>query len=74
MIYLHQSAIGSHGDLKSSNCLVDSRWVVKITDFGLNKFKQGQEIPYHGEHALYKRQFRLVDHLQFYKHYISVVV
>lgn len=55
MVYLHQSDVGSHGDLKSSNCLVDSRWVVKISDFGLNKFKSGQEIPYHGEHAHYKR-------------------
>ncbi|XP_050393044.2 speract receptor [Patella vulgata] len=55
MIYLHMSVIRSHGNLKSSNCLVDSRWVVKITDFGLTKFQCGQEIPYHGEHAFYKR-------------------
>ncbi len=27
--------IGSHGNLKSSNCVVDSRFVCKITDFGL---------------------------------------
>ncbi|XP_041362491.1 guanylate cyclase 32E-like [Gigantopelta aegis] len=63
LIYLHQSEIGCHGDLKSSNCLVDSRWVVKITDFGLNKFKQGQEIPYHGEHALYKRKLWMAPEL-----------
>ena len=31
MRFLHQSAIGSHGRLKSSNCVVDSRWSVKIT-------------------------------------------
>ncbi|ESO84763.1 hypothetical protein LOTGIDRAFT_221869, partial [Lottia gigantea] len=55
MIYLHMSDIQSHGNLKSANCLVDSRWVVKITDFGLCKFQAGSEIPYHGEHAFYKR-------------------
>ncbi|VEL09261.1 unnamed protein product [Protopolystoma xenopodis] len=35
MIYLHNN-LGPHGNLKSSNCLVDSRFVVKITDFGLH--------------------------------------
>ncbi|GFR89973.1 guanylate cyclase [Elysia marginata] len=55
MNYIHSTALISHGNLKSSNCLVDSRWVVKISDFGLNRFKAKQEMPYHGEHANYKR-------------------
>ena len=42
MIYLHDSDIKSHGSLKSSNCVVNSRWVLKITDFGLNTFRSGQ--------------------------------
>ncbi|CAG5135484.1 unnamed protein product, partial [Candidula unifasciata] len=36
MHFIHESEIGYHGNLKSSNCLVDSRWTVKITDFGLS--------------------------------------
>lgn len=36
MSYLHASPIKSHGALKSSNCLVDSRFVLKISDFGLH--------------------------------------
>jgi serine/threonine protein kinase len=35
MQHIHNSHIGSHGNLKSSNCVVDSRFVCKITDFGL---------------------------------------
>ncbi|CAB3233285.1 unnamed protein product [Arctia plantaginis] len=36
MHYLHGTDIRSHGALKSSNCVVDSRFVLKITDFGLH--------------------------------------
>ena len=43
MTYLHDSVIKSHGRLKSSNCVVDSRWVLKITDYGLYEFKNGAE-------------------------------
>uniref|UniRef100_A0A0N5C5Z5 guanylate cyclase n=1 Tax=Strongyloides papillosus TaxID=174720 RepID=A0A0N5C5Z5_STREA len=32
---LHNSPIGVHGNLSSKNCLVDERWQVKLSDFGL---------------------------------------
>jgi len=34
MEFLHKSLLKSHGNLKSSNGVIDSRWVVKVTDFG----------------------------------------
>ncbi|XP_012148117.1 guanylate cyclase 32E isoform X1 [Megachile rotundata] len=43
MIYLHESVIKYHGALSTSNCLVDSRWVVKLADFGLHEFKKDAE-------------------------------
>lgn len=38
MSYLHSSQIQVHGRLKSTNCVMDNRMVVKITDFGCNSF------------------------------------
>lgn len=32
--FLHKSPVKSHGNLKSSNCVIDSRWVLKLTDYG----------------------------------------
>lgn len=40
MNYLHRSPIKSHGALKSSNCLVDSRFAVKIADYGLHFLRE----------------------------------
>lgn len=37
MAFIHESEIVSHGNLKSTNCVVDSRWVLQITDFGLQQ-------------------------------------
>uniref|UniRef100_A0A7N6FDA1 Guanylate cyclase n=1 Tax=Anabas testudineus TaxID=64144 RepID=A0A7N6FDA1_ANATE len=39
MAFLHNSVIVSHGNLKSSNCVVDSRFVLKITDYGLESLR-----------------------------------
>ncbi|ELU04879.1 hypothetical protein CAPTEDRAFT_138341, partial [Capitella teleta] len=40
MDYLHRSPLKVHGRMKSTNCVVDGRWVVKITDWGLESMRE----------------------------------
>lgn len=39
MEFLHESELQTHGRLKSSNCVIDARWVLKVTDYGLTKMR-----------------------------------
>lgn len=47
MRYLHSSPLKVHGSLSSRNCVVDARWVLKITDYGVPAFldSQGVNLP-----------------------------
>ncbi|KAK8406870.1 hypothetical protein O3P69_007431 [Scylla paramamosain] len=42
MAFLHSSELRTHGNLKSSNCVVDSRFVLKLTDFGLHSLRESE--------------------------------
>ncbi|XP_051969089.1 guanylate cyclase 2G-like [Xyrauchen texanus] len=41
MEYIHKSSMKSHGNLRPSTCLVDSRLQIKLSGFGLWEFKHG---------------------------------
>ncbi|XP_070706769.1 atrial natriuretic peptide receptor 2 [Pempheris klunzingeri] len=64
MNYLHNSYIGCHGNLKSSNCVVDSRFVLKITDYGLASFRSSCEND--DSHALYAKKLWTAPELLIY--------
>ena len=54
MYFLHGSPIEVHGNLKSSNVVIDSRWTCKVTDHDLFKFKEGEEVDLEaGENSKY---------------------
>lgn len=57
MIYIHNSALIFHGNLKSSNCVVTSRWMLQVTDFGLHDLRHCAENESIGEHQHYRSQF-----------------
>ncbi|XP_048851456.1 atrial natriuretic peptide receptor 1 isoform X3 [Brienomyrus brachyistius] len=50
MDYLHRSPLRSHGHLSSSNCVVDSRFVLKVTDFGLSSLRRPPGSQNHQNH------------------------
>ncbi|XP_021915452.1 atrial natriuretic peptide receptor 1-like isoform X4 [Zootermopsis nevadensis] len=57
MSYLHSSDVKSHGSLKSSNCVVDSRFVLKITDFGLHGLRcSGEDADDKDSYAYWHKQ------------------
>ncbi|XP_057667312.1 receptor-type guanylate cyclase Gyc76C-like isoform X1 [Diorhabda carinulata] len=57
MLYIHNSLLVCHGNLKSSNCVVTSRWVLQVTDFGLAEMRQCAENDSIGEHQYYRNLF-----------------
>ncbi|KAG0352818.1 hypothetical protein BG005_007801, partial [Podila minutissima] len=50
MEFLHNSKISHHGDLRSTNCLITSRWEVKIGGYGLTELLETQYSGY-GRHS-----------------------
>ncbi|KAF2366961.1 Adenylyl cyclase class-3/4/guanylyl cyclase [Trinorchestia longiramus] len=46
MRYLHGSPLRQHGRLTSRNCVIDARWVLKVTDYVLNTVYEAQNIPH----------------------------
>ncbi|GBM44230.1 Atrial natriuretic peptide receptor 1, partial [Araneus ventricosus] len=44
MLFLHGSKIEYHGHLKSENCVIDGRFVVKLSNHGLRELKK--QIPH----------------------------
>uniref|UniRef100_A0A671W6D2 Guanylate cyclase n=1 Tax=Sparus aurata TaxID=8175 RepID=A0A671W6D2_SPAAU len=62
MVFLHNSVILSHGKLKSSNCVVDNRFVLKITDYGLSSFRSDDNSG-KDAHAYYARELWMAPEL-----------
>lgn len=44
MTYLHTTKVVSHGDLSAHTVLIDSRFVIKITDYGLAYFRPMEDL------------------------------
>lgn len=44
MTYLHTTRISSHGDLSAHTVLIDSRFVIKISDYGLEVFRPDDDL------------------------------
>jgi hypothetical protein len=39
MVYIHNSNLKFHGHLNSMNCVIDSRFVLKVTEFGIQSLR-----------------------------------
>ncbi|XP_046567278.1 atrial natriuretic peptide receptor 1-like [Haliotis rubra] len=56
MAYLHKSDVRCHGCLRSSNCVVDGKFSLKVTDFGLHSLRSTKGGEYDGNtHAKFEK-------------------
>jgi len=51
MLFLHNSDMCTHGNLRSSNCVVTSRWTLQVADFGLHELRFASETQSGCEHT-----------------------
>ncbi|XP_077993028.1 atrial natriuretic peptide receptor 1-like [Glandiceps talaboti] len=65
--YIQNSFLRCHGNLKSSNCVVDSRFVLKVTDFGLYEIRdKGFSVVENGGPGMYS-EYEEDEHAVFMK-------
>lgn len=62
MLFIHGSDIKCHGNLTSANCVVDSRFTLKITDFGIPLLQS--VVTQDCEEKFYKKQLWRAPELQ----------
>ena len=57
MIFIHDSDLHVHGSLKSSNCVVNSRWTLQVADFGLYELRNStNNYASDSEHAYFRSE------------------
>ncbi|CAI9725727.1 atrial natriuretic peptide receptor 1-like [Octopus vulgaris] len=64
MIFLHDSDIKSHGRLTSSNCVIDGRFVLKVSDYGLGQLYKQNIYPPKFSEEYKKLLWRAPEHLR----------
>ncbi|XP_033625244.1 atrial natriuretic peptide receptor 1-like [Asterias rubens] len=62
--FLHHSELGVHGRMRSSNCVVDTRFVVKLTDFGLHAFRDSSSEDSDGQTKMKKMLCKAPEQLR----------
>ena len=74
MRYLHSTPVRVHGYLTSRNCVIDARWVLKVTDYGLPVFYEAQNIVLPTKNARGMTRISFTREFSFFFLYLSKMI
>lgn len=63
LCFIHQSWLQAHGRLRSSKCLINSRFMVKITDYALHDLILEDNLPAANQLWMPPEQLRFPNHV-----------
>lgn len=71
---LHKTSVNCHGNLKSTNVLIDSYWICKVADHGLHNFRENKLLAEESPQAQSGEVFHIYTEVKTISRIVSPIV